>query len=375
MYEMSGSSQLFTPYRMRGLTLANRIVVPPMCQYSAEHGNANDWHLMHIGSLANSGAGLFIVEATGVEPEGRITHGCLGLWSDENERAMKRVIDGVRRFGTAKIGIQLAHAGRKASCKRPWEGKTLSDPLAADPWQTKSASALPATAGWHTPAAMSLDEIADMRRKWAASTERCVRVGFDMIEIHAAHGYLLNQFLSPISNKRTDQYGGSFENRIRLTLEVFQAVRKAWPEDKPLGVRLSAVEWVEGGWSLDDTVELSKRLKALGCDYIDCSSGGIDPTAKVPVGPGYQVPFAERVKKDAGIPSMAVGLITDAEQAEAIVRDGKADLIGVARAMLDDPHWGWHAAYKLQAEVAMPPQYMRVGLKLWDPARKHGART
>ena len=372
---MSGTSQLFSPFSMRGLTLANRIVVPPMCQYSADYGSANDWHMMHIGSLANSGAGLFIVEATAVEPEGRITHGCVGLWSDENEQALKRVIAGVRRFGTAKLGIQLAHAGRKASCKRPWEGKTMSDPLAADPWQTRSASAVPIGAGWHTPAAMSLDDIAELKRKWVSATERCQRIGFDMIEIHAAHGYLLNQFLSPISNKRTDQYGGSFENRIRLTLETFAEMRKVWPEEKPLGVRLSAVEWVEGGWSLDDTVELSKRLKALGCDYIDCSSGGIDPTAKVPTGPGYQVPFAERVKKDSGIASMAVGLITDPDQAEAIVREGKADLVGVARAMLDDPHWGWHAAYKLQAEVAMPPQYLRVGLKLWDPARRHGNRT
>ena len=371
---MSRASRLFSPYRMRGLELPNRLVVAPMCQYSADDGSANDWHMMHVGSLANSGAGLFIVEATAVQRDGRITHGCVGLYSDENERAMKNVIDGARRFGTAKLGIQLAHAGRKASCKRPWEGKTMSDPLDANPWSTKSASEVSIGAGWHTPHAMTLDDIAELKQSFVTATERCQRIGFDMIEIHAAHGYLLNQFLSPISNKRTDQYGGSRDNRMRLVLETFEAIRKAWPEPKPIGVRLSAVEWVEGGWSIDDTVELSRRLKALGCDYIDCSSGGIDPTAKVPIGPGYQVPFATRVRQDAGIPSMAVGLITDPEQAETILAEGQADLIAVARAFLDDPHWGWHAAYRLESEVAIPPQYKRVGLKFWDPARRHSAR-
>jgi 2,4-dienoyl-CoA reductase-like NADH-dependent reductase (Old Yellow Enzyme family) len=356
---------------MRGLELANRLVVAPMCQYSADDGTASDWHMMHIGSLANSGAGLFIVEATAVQRDGRITHGCLGLYNDENEHALQRVVDAARRFGTAKIGIQLAHAGRKASCKRPWEGKTLSDPLSDNPWPTKSASAVPIGPGWHTPREMTLDDIAELKQSYVTATERCNRIGFDMIEIHAAHGYLFNQFLSPISNKRTDAYGGSRDNRMRLLLEVFQTIRSAWPEEKPVGVRISAIEWVDGGWSLDDSVELAKRLKALGCDYIDCSSGGIDPSAKVAIGPGYQVPFAERVRRDSGIPTMAVGLITDPDQAESILRKGQADLIAIARAFLDDPHWGWHAAYKLQAEVAMPPQYQRVGIKSWDPARRH----
>jgi 2,4-dienoyl-CoA reductase-like NADH-dependent reductase (Old Yellow Enzyme family) len=371
---MSRPSRLFSSYRMRGLDLANRLVVSPMCQYSADDGTATDWHMMHAGSLTNSGAGLFIVEATAVEREGRITHGCLGLYSDENERALNRVVAGARRYGTAKIGIQLAHAGRKASCKRPWEGKTLSDPLVADPWPTKSASALAIGPGWHTPSAMTLDDIAALKQMYVTATERAQRIGFDMIEIHAAHGYLINQFLSPISNKRTDRYGGSLENRMRLALEVFETIRRAWPEPKPIGVRISAIEWIEGGWSIEDSVVLARALKALGCDYIDCSSGGIDPAAKITVGPGYQVPFAARVRKEADIPTMAVGLITDPDQAEAILDEGQADLIAVARAFLDDPHWGWHAAYKLEAEVELPPQYRRSGLKAWDPARRHGAR-
>lgn len=372
---MTDKSLLFSPIRLRGLELPNRLVVAPMCQYSADDGTPNDWHMMHVGSLCNSGASLFIVEATAVEREGRITHGCTGIYSDENERGMQRVVDAARRFGTAKIGIQLAHAGRKASCKRPWEGKTLSDPLSADPWPTKSASAVPIGPGWHVPTAMTLDDIAALKRHYLAAVERCQRIGFDMLEIHAAHGYLFNQFLSPICNKRTDQYGGSRENRMRLLLEVFHAVRTAWPEEKPIGVRISSVEWVEDGWSIEDSVALSRELKRLGCDYIDCSSGGIDPTAKIPLGPSYQVPFAERVRRDAAIPTMAVGLITDPEQAEKILQDGQADMIAIARAFLDDPHWGWHAAYKLQAEVAMPPQYQRVGLKSWDPARRHSARA
>jgi len=360
---------------MRGLELANRLVVAPMCQYSADDGSANDWHVMHVGSLANSGAGLFIVEATAVEREGRITHGCTGLYSDDNEKAMKRVVDAVKKFGTARIGVQIAHAGRKASCKRPWEGKTISDPLADSTWPTKSASAIPIGPGWHTPTAMTLDDIEEMKRKFVSAVERSHRIGFEMIEVHAAHGYLFNQFLSPISNKRTDAYGGSRENRMRFLLEAFQAMRKAWPEEKPMGVRISAVEWVDAGWSLDDSVVLARELKRFGCDYIDCSSGGIDPTARVPVVPGYQVPFAERIRRDAEIPTMAVGMITDPEQAEAILAEGQADLIAVARAFLDDPHWGWHAAYKLSAEVALPPQYQRVGLKSWDPAKRHGKRA
>ncbi len=368
---------LFTPYRLRELELANRLVVAPMCQYSADDGSANDWHMMHLGTLANSGAGLVIIEATAVQRDGRIGHGCIGLYKDENETALGKVLEACRRRGTAKIGIQLAHAGRKASTKRPWEGKTMHDPVApGDAWSMKSSSATPLTPDNPTPRAMTLDEIKELRADFVSAVKRCDRLDLDMIEIHAAHGYLINQFLSPYVNKRTDQYGGSFENRTRLLREVFQDMRAAWPAHKPMGVRLSCIEWIDPQheqWTLDDTVALTEVLKGLGCDYIDCSSGGNDPKARVVVGPGYQVPFAEAVRKKAGIPTMAVGMITEPQQAEEILQSGKADLIAIARAFLDDPHWGWHAAYALGGEVQLPPQYQRVGIKLWRPERKSSA--
>lgn len=366
-------SHLFQPFRMRDVELANRIVVSPMCQYSADDGSATDWHTMHLGSLANSGAGLLMVEATAVEREGRITHGCLGLYSDENERALARVIGACRTYGTAKLGIQLGHAGRKASSKRPWEGKSLSEPLAEKSWPTKSASAVPFAAGWHTPHAMTVEEIKALTSEFVRATQRADRLGFDLIELHGAHGYLLHQFLSPVSNKRTDAYGGSRENRMRLVLETFAAMREVWPKPKPFGVRISAIDWVDGGWSIEDSVALARELKRLGCDFVDCSSGGIDPAARITIGPGYQVPFSARIRREADIPTMAVGLITNAAQAEKIVADGEADLVALARAFLDDPHWGWHAAYELGAELVPPPQYARAVLKTWPPAERHKA--
>ncbi len=367
------TSTLFSSASLRKLDLANRIIVSPMCQYSADDGSATAWHMMHLGSLANSGAGLLVVEATAVEREGRITHGCLGLYSDENERALKNVVEACRRYGDAKLGIQLGHAGRKASAKLPWESKGFGEPLADGAWQTKAPSAVTLAEGWHRPAAMTEGAIDNLVSAFVAATRRADRLGFDLIEVHGAHGYLLHEFLSPLSNKRTDRWGGSLENRMRLPLEVFKAMRAAWPESKPMGMRISALDWVDGGWSIEDSVALARRLKELGCDFIDASSGGNDPLAKVPIAPGYQVPFAEAIKKGAGIPVVAVGMITDADQAEAIIAGGRADFVALARAFLDDPHWGWHAAYRLGAEPNYPNQYKRVGPKSWPAAGKYAA--
>jgi 2,4-dienoyl-CoA reductase-like NADH-dependent reductase (Old Yellow Enzyme family) len=370
------TSQLFSPYRLRGLDLPNRVVVSPMCQYSADDGSATDWHMMHLGTLANSGAGLLIVEATAVQRSGRITHGCLGLYSDSNEIALGKIVAACRKLGSAKLGIQIGHAGRKASAMRPWEGKSLQEPLAADTWVTKAPSALPNGPGWPIPEAMTLAEIQKLKADFVATAQRADRLGFDLLELHGAHGYLLHTFLSPLSNKRTDQYGGSRENRMRLPLEIFHEVRRAWPESKPLGIRISAIDWMDGGVTMEDSVAFARELQTAHCDFIDVSSGGVDPAAKVVVGPGYQVPFAEQIKRETGIPVMAVGMITDADQAEGIVRDGKADLVALARALLDDPHWGWHAAYKLGANPPpLPPQYARSGIKLWQPAERHKARA
>jgi 2,4-dienoyl-CoA reductase-like NADH-dependent reductase (Old Yellow Enzyme family) len=372
----SAPSRLFSPTRLRNLELSNRVVVAPMCQYSAVEGTMTDWHMMHLGSLASSGAGLLIIEATGVEPEGRITHACTGIYSDENEAAMKRVVDACRRFGTAKIGIQLAHAGRKASTKVPWERKGTVDSLdPKDAWVTKSASNVPFAPGWHAPEPLTLDGIAKLKKAFVDAAIRSDRAGFDLAELHGAHGYLMNQFLSPLSNKRNDQYGGSLENRMRLPLEIFAEVRAVWPKEKPLGIRISAVEWVDGGITIEDSIAFCQELKKLGCDFIDASSGGNDPNQKIELKPGYQVPFAEAIKKATGLPVMAVGLITDPEHAEAVVAEGKADMIAIARAFLDDPHWAWHAAYRLNASVDYPLQYARVAPRLWPPAERHMAKA
>ena len=366
--------RLFSPILLAHLELTNRLVVAPMCQYSADDGSATPWHLMHLGALANSGASLLIVEATAVERVGRITHGCLGLYSDANEAALRPVLAACRKYGAAKLGIQLGHAGRKASSKRPWEGKTMQDPCdPADAWTTIAPSTVAMT-GHMLPRAMSAADLVATRQAFVDATRRADRLGFDLVELHAAHGYLLHQFLSPLSNQRTDQYGGTLARRMRYPLEVFAACRQVWPSHKPLGIRVSATDWIDGGLSVDDMVIFAQEIRKLGCDFIDVSSGGIDPTARIAVGPGYQVPFAERIKRESGMPTMAVGMITDPRQAEAILVEDKADMIAAARAFLDDPHWGWHAAYALGAELRLPPQYRRAGLKTWTPAERHAAR-
>lgn len=352
------SSELFTPIRLRELELPNRIIVSPMCQYSAEDGTVGDWHIMHLGQYAVSGAGLLFVEATGTEPEGRITPGCVGLWSDENEAALKRVLDFCNGYGNVPVGIQLAHAGRKASVNVPWQGGA---PLSADngAWQTVGPSAEPYADGWHTPEAMS-DEVLDrVKQSFVQATIRSARLGFKCIELHGAHGYLLHQFLSPISNRRNDSYGGSLEGRMRYPLEIFDAVRAVWPDERPLGMRISATDWVDGGWDLEQSIAFAHVLKARGCDYIDVSSGGNSPEQKIPVGPGYQSGFAADIRRETGLTTMAVGKITDPLQAEHIIRTGQADMVCLARGMLYDPRWPWHAAEALRAKAAFPPQYQR----------------
>jgi 2,4-dienoyl-CoA reductase-like NADH-dependent reductase (Old Yellow Enzyme family) len=360
------TSALFTPFELRGLALPNRIVVSPMCQYSSEHGNANDWHLMHLGQFAMGAAGLVITEATHVSPVGRITHRCLGLYSDDNEATLKRVVDFCRRYGVAKLGIQLAHSGRKGSAHTPAEG---AKPLAPDeqPWTTLAPSALPFGPGWHTPAALTRAGLREVMQQFVDAAKRSVRIGFDLAELHAGHGYLLHEFLSPISNRRDDEYGGSTANRFRFPLEVFEAVRAVWPADRPLGVRVSATDWLEGGWTSEETVLLARELRALGCDFLDVTSGQLDPRQQIPFAPGYNVPFAAKVKQEAGIAVMAVGMITRARQAQDIVASGQADLVAIARAMMDDPRWAWHAARELGAQTLYAPNYQRCHPSAWKP--------
>jgi 2,4-dienoyl-CoA reductase-like NADH-dependent reductase (Old Yellow Enzyme family) len=361
------SSVLFSPYRLAGLELANRIVVSPMCQYSADDGCANDWHLMHLGMLANSGAALVVVEATHVERHGRITHGCLGLYSDDNEAALARVIAQCRRAGSAKFGIQIAHSGRKGSAQKPWDG---AGPLKADadPWPTIAASPVPWGENWHTPRMVTEADMTRVRDAFVSSIQRALRIGFDAIELHFAHGYLAHGFMSPLSNTRTDQYGGSFENRMRFPLSIARAARAVVPKGVPLGARITGSDWREGGLTPDDAVAISKALKADGLDFICISSGGVAGDIRNPSEPGYNVPVAERVKKEAGIATRTVGLIVKPEHAEEIVAKGQADMVSMARVFLDDPHWGWHAAKALGADVARPVQYARAGPKLWAPA-------
>ena len=351
-------SALFAPIELRGLKLANRIMVSPMCQYSAVDGSANDWHFTHINSLALSGAAMFCVEATHVEDIGRITLGCLGLYSDANEAALKPILASVRKHSKAAVAMQIAHAGRKASSNRPWDGGQLI-PISEGGWQTVGPSAVPHKETETPPHALDDAGLHRIRDAFVASTKRAERLGIDAIEVHGAHGYLLHQFLSPIANKRTDQYGGSLENRMRYPLEVFDAVRAAFPDRKPVGIRVSASDWVEGGWDVTQTIAFAKELKKRGVDWIDVSSGGVSPLQKIPLGPGYQVPFAQAVKEATGVTTMAVGLITEAKHAEEIVASGKADMVALARGMLYDPRWGWHAAAELGGEVSAPPQYWR----------------
>jgi 2,4-dienoyl-CoA reductase-like NADH-dependent reductase (Old Yellow Enzyme family) len=352
------TSALFKPLKLRDLHVPNRIMVSPMCQYSAVEGNASDWHLIHLGQLAMGGAGLLCIEATAVEAIGRITPTCLGLYSDENEAALRRVLAALRHHAATPLAIQLAHAGRKASSYAPWDGGKLIAPQAGG-WEPIAPSAVPFAPSEPPPREMSAADLARVREAFVHAAQRAARLGIDAVELHAAHGYLLHTFLSPLSNRRGDSYGGSLENRMRFPLEVFSAVRAVWPEAKPLGVRISASDWIEGGWDLAQSIELARRLKALGCDWIDVSSGGLAPDQKIVLGPGYQVQFAEAVLKDAGIPTIAVGLITEPRQAEDIVASGRADMVALARGMLYEPHWAWRAAAELGAEVHAPKQYWR----------------
>jgi 2,4-dienoyl-CoA reductase-like NADH-dependent reductase (Old Yellow Enzyme family) len=351
-------SALFSPIQLRDLKLKNRIMVAPMCQYSAVNGEANDWHFTHINTLSLSGAAMFCVEATHVEAIGRITPGCLGLWNDATEAALRPIIASVRKHSKIAIAMQLAHAGRKGSSHVPWDGGQQI-PIQQGGWQTEGASAVPHKEGELAPLALDATGLARVRAAFVAAAKRAERLGLDALEVHSAHGYLLHQFLSPISNKRTDQYGGSLQNRMRYPLEVFDAVREAFPANKPVGVKLSATDWVEGGWDLPQTIEYVKELKTRGVDWIDASSGGVSPLQKIPLAPGYQVPFAQAIKQATGVTTMAVGLITEAKQAEDIVASGKADMVALARGMLYDPRWGWHAAAELGGQVEAPPQYWR----------------
>jgi 2,4-dienoyl-CoA reductase-like NADH-dependent reductase (Old Yellow Enzyme family) len=351
-------SALFDPFTLRSVIVPNRIVVSPMCQYSAERGAASAWHLIHLGTLALSGAGMLCIEATAVEPDGRITPACLGLWDQRTEAALQPVLAAIRKYSKIAVTMQLAHAGRKGSSHVPWEGGQLI-PVAAGGWLPHAPSALPYKAGEAAPLALDAAGLARVRQAFVDAARRAARLGIDALEIHSAHGYLLHEFLSPIANQRTDEYGGSLENRMRFPLEVFDAVRAAFPAHQPVGVKVSATDWVDGGWDLQQTIAYSSELHQRGADWVAASSGGLSPLQKIPIGPGYQVPFAQAVRAATGVNTMAVGLITEAQQAEAIIASGKAHLVALARAMLYDPRWPWHAAAQLDATVEAPPQYWR----------------
>lgn len=351
-------SQLFSSARIGELTLENRIVIAPMCQYSAEQGRASSWHRIHLGGLALSGAGLLILEATAVEAIGRISPNDLGLWDDETEAALQQVVDDVRTWSPIRLGIQLGHAGRKASSLAPWKGGRQL-PEAQGGWQTVAPSAIRFSEGDVLPVVLEQADLARIKQAFVDSALRAVRVGIELIELHAAHGYLLHQFLSPLSNQRQDQYGGSLENRMRFPLEVFEAVRNAVPPAIPVGVRLSAIDWVDGGWDLLQSVAFSRQLELLGCDYLHVSSGGLSTAQAITLEPGYQLPFAREIREKVSIPVIGVGLITEPEQAEAVVAQGDADFVALGRIMLYNPHWPWQAAAALNAHVQAPPQYLR----------------
>jgi 2,4-dienoyl-CoA reductase-like NADH-dependent reductase (Old Yellow Enzyme family) len=363
MCEASGMNQnqdahLFSPLRLREVELRNRIVVSPMCQYSSVDGFATDWHLVHLGSRAVGGAGLIVLEASAVTPEGRISPDDLGIWKDEHVEMLARIFRFLEGQG-AVGGIQLAHAGRKASTSSPWKGHAPLSPAEGGWSPIFAPSALAFDEGYQVPKELDRGGIERVVRAFGEAARRSLEAGAKVVEIHAAHGYLLNSFLSPLSNKRKDEYGGSFENRTRLLCEVTQAIRRVWPEKYPLLVRISATDWVEGGWTPNDSVALAKKLGSLGVDLIDCSTGGNVPDAAIPVGPGYQVPFAARVRADAGIRTAAVGMITEPKQADQIIRNGQADVVLMAREFLRDPYWPLHAAKELGQKTAAPPQYGR----------------
>jgi 2,4-dienoyl-CoA reductase-like NADH-dependent reductase (Old Yellow Enzyme family) len=369
------TSRLFEPITVGGQQLSNRIVIAPMCQYSAVDGCMTDWHAIHLGSLALSGAALLTIEATAVVPDGRISYADVGLWDDATEAAMARTLETVRRWSDMPIALQLAHAGRKASTDLPWAGGAQFAPDHANGWQTLAPSALPFEAHENPPAALDRDGIDRIRDAFAAAAERAGRLGIDAVQIHAAHGYLLHEFLSPLSNRREDEYGGSLENRMRFPLEVYDAVRAAFPADRSVSVRVSGTDWVEGGWDVEQTIVFARALEERGCNAIHVSSGGNDPRQDIPVGPSYQVPLARAVKQAlTAMPVVTVGLITEFEQAEAIVATGDADMIALARTILYDPRWPWHAAAHLGASVKAPNQYLRCQpsqyRKLFDVAGK-----
>lgn len=362
------SSKLFSPIELRGLTLPNRIVVSPMCQYCVEDGVVGDWHRVHLGTLANSGAGLLIVEATAVTPQGRISPGCPGLYNDETEAGFAAVLKTVRAAGMAHLGIQLGHSGRKGSTAAPWLGR---GPLGPDEggWDVVGPSPLPFDEGWPVPAPLDRAGMEEIRDAFVSATGRAAALGFEYVEMHSAHGYLLSSFVSPLSNRREDEYGGTRDNRLRFPLEVAAAVRGAWPLERPMGVRINGTDWVEGGWTPEDAVYYAAALKEVGVDIVTVSSGGIDPRQKVPPKPGYQVPIAAKVGTEADIPVIAVGLITDPHHAESIVAGGDADMVALARGMLFNPRWGLHAALALGVEVEYPPQYRRAAPEAWAPAK------
>ena len=367
---------LFTPLQLRGLTLKNRLVISPMCTYTAHEGVANDWHLVHLGKLASGGAGMVFTEVVAVARDGRITHGDLGLWSDEQIEPLARVVRFMKSQGAA-AAIQIGHAGRKASMQRPWHGNgPLDDTDRARGevvWPVAAPSAIPLDAGWLEPHALTLDDIAKLREDWRATAKRALAAGFDVAEVHGAHGYLLHEFLSPLSNRRDDAYGGSFDNRVRLALEIAADVRAIWPQDRPLFFRVSSVDGLDGGWTIEDSVELAKRLKAIGVDVIDCSSGGLmgsATAARVKRFPGFQVPFAAQIRRESGMTAMAVGLILEPQQAEGILKNGEADLIAIGREALADPNWPLHAEAALGIDnefASWPEQY-----GWWLDKRKKG---
>ena len=356
-------SALFSPYKLGPLELSNRIAIAPMCQYSADEGLATDWHMIHLGQLALSGAALLIIEATAVTPEGRISPDDLGLWSDAHTEALRPIVAAMRRHSPIKIAVQLAHAGRKASSAAPWMGGANIKPDEPRGWQTVAPSAVPHAEGETVPLALDAEGLRRVKEGFVEAARRAQALGLDAIELHGAHGYLLHQFLSPLSNRREDEYGGSLENRMRFPLEVFEAVRAAVQdgenETMAVGMRISATDWVEGGWDLESSVVFARELEARGCHFIHVSSGGLSPQQKIPVGAGYQIAFAERIKRETTMPTIGVGLITEPQQAEHILQSGQADMVALARAMLYNPRWPWHAAAELGAQVAAPPQYWR----------------
>ena len=352
-------SKLFTPFRVGALELANRIVIAPMCQYSAVNGCMTDWHLIHLGQLSLSGAALLTIEATAILPEARITYADVGLWNDATEAVIAQTLESIRRWSDMPIAIQLAHAGRKASTEVPWKGGAQIPPDHPNGWQTFAPSTIPYEHGQQPPVALDRDGLTRVREAFAAAAQRAARLGIDAVQLHCAHGYLLHEFLSPLSNRRDDEYGGDLENRMRFPLEVFDAVRAVFPADRAVSMRVSGTDWADRGWDIDQTIAFAQALEASGCAAIHVSSGGLTPAQRIPVGPSYQVPLARAVKKATRMPVIAVGLITEFEQAEAIVGTGDADLIALARTILYNPRWPWHAAAHFGAHVKAPNQYLR----------------